>query len=622
MGNMPSEVQEAEAILSEPDALGSVAANAALGDLMLTFHVAGASFPSRTPGARWEATARDGGWQLWRQPVGEGWRGVPVTIVRAGAWHIYLLGELYGSSGQDSVSTALPEIVAGRRTASTLNGHFLLLAWDGETRRWHVWTNRFGTLHAYHATNGRRVAIGTYSFAAAHAASRGQLDWTGLTGFFACGFFLQDRTHFDDMRILRPASHYVFDEDGRLIQQGRYRQWSYQPDEKRSYDDTLAEFADILNNVVPSLTGEDRTVISLSGGLDSRTVLAAASSPADKSTVDHRLWSYSYGYTADSVETRISRELAARRRVPFRSYLIEPYLFARIDHITRSVEGFQDCMQCRQAAVVAELGDNADHLVVGHLGDLWLGGAGLESDGRRTFDEAQVLEHIKHKIKKGGRAWLLKHLCRKHIGDDDPESLIDEMLRQEMSDIRHIEDAEFQVKAFKIEQWVFRWTNTGLRMFQPAAFPRLPFYDTRLADFFCTVPASFMHGRRLQVDYLKRFAPDLAGVAWQVYDANLFRYQHYDSWLLPKRALKKAWRVLAGKRIVERNWERQLLNEAGRRGLEQHLLKPQSSLHELVSPNDVRSLLDDFYAAPFAAGRGYAVSMLLSFAAWLEQSRR
>ena len=30
----------------------------------------------------------------------------------------------------------------------------------------------------------------------------------------------------------------------------------------------------------------------------------------------------------------------------------------------------------------------------------------------------------------------------------------------------------------------FRWTTTSLRMFQAAAFPRLPFYDTRMADFF------------------------------------------------------------------------------------------------------------------------------------------
>ena len=51
-----------------------------------------------------------------------------------------------------------------------------------------------------------------------------------------------------------------------------------------------------------------------------------------------------------------------------------------------------------------------------------------------------------------------------------------------------------------MEQWSARWTTASLRMFQSAAFPRLPFYDTRLADFFATVPTPLVAGRRLQID--------------------------------------------------------------------------------------------------------------------------
>ena len=45
---------------------------------------------------------------------------------------------------------------------------------------------------------------------------------------------------------------------------------------------------------------------------------------------------------------------------------------------------------------------------------------------------------------------------------------------------------------------------------------------------------------------------------------------------------------------------------------------PGSRLHEFVSPDDVRSLLDAFFAAPLEEGRGYTVSMLLTFSSWLE----
>jgi hypothetical protein len=155
-------------------------------------------------------------------------------------------------------------------------------------------------------------------------------------------------------------------------------------------------------------------------------------------------------------------------------------------------------------------------------------------------------------------------------------------------------------------------------MFQPAAFPRLPFYDTRLSEFCCTVPTEYLRGRRLQVDYLRRRAPDLARIAWQATGRNLFQYDRSDLMKLPRRALRKLWRGLTGRPVIQRNWEVQFLSRAGRQGLERFLLRDDLRLHEFVSPAAVRELLDGFYGAPQANKRGYTVSMLLTFSAWLE----
>lgn len=72
------------------------------------------------------------------------------------------------------------------------------------------------------------------------------------------------------------------------------------------------------------------------------------------------------------------------------------------------------------------------------------------------------------------------------------------------------------------------------------------------------------------------------------------------------------------KKIIERNWEVQFLCPSGRAGLERWLLRPGLRLHEFASLKAVRQLLDDFYRAPLENGRGYTVSMLLTFSAWLE----
>jgi hypothetical protein len=253
------------------------------------------------------------------------------------------------------------------------------------------------------------------------------------------------------------------------------------------------------------------------------------------------------------------------------------------------------------------------------MGDLWLDDIGLVDNRSQNLDNDYIFSHALKKVRKNGSTWLLENICLPPLRRENPETLLNQMMEKEMATLQQIEDPDFRVKAFKTDQSVFRWTLASLRMFQPAAFPRLPFYDTRMADFFCTVPSKFLRKRQLQIDFLKRFAPDLAKITWQAYDTDLFKYQHFDSWLLPKRAFKKAWRILMGKQVFERNWEVQFMGTEGRQGLNYWLLRTGLRLHEFVSPQKVGILLDSFYSAPLEQGRGYTVCMLLTFSVWLEK---
>jgi hypothetical protein len=555
-------------------------------------------------------------WHLWSQHINDRWAGYPLVTATEGTWHIWLVGELYDLLEQGlSPEQQIRAIATGRTPATELNGHALLLAWHGETRTWHVWTDRFGTLHGYYATDGSRAALGTFSPAVAAAASTRQLDWEGLIGFCAWGFFPQDRTHYTDMRILRPASHYIFDERGHLLQQERYWQWRYTPDTRRSYSDTLDELDAVLRVILDEQLSGGRVALPISGGLDSRTTVALA----PRSTTDN-LWAYAYGYGADSVETRIAQQIAEVRALPFQRFTVRPYLFANLGTVLACLEGFQDVTQARQASVADDLAAHAEYVIAAHWGDVWFDAMGLVSDG--GLDTAALLEHARHKFEKRGRHWLLSNLCAGKLDGQAPDALLGEILRCELDALSHIDDPDFRIKALKTEQWSFRWTTASLRMYQAGVFPRLPFYDTRITDFFCTVPSAWLRGRQLQIDYLKRFAPDLARITWQTYDANLYRYQYFNTWQLPKRALKKAWRTLTRRQPVVRNWELQFLSAEGRHGLAHWLLRPGLCLHDLVPPRTVHTLVEDFYAEPLVEGRGYTISLLLTLSAWLEQYGR
>jgi hypothetical protein len=191
-------------------------------------------------------------------------------------------------------------------------------------------------------------------------------------------------------------------------------------------------------------------------------------------------------------------------------------------------------------------------------------------------------------------------------------------VQEELSKLESIADYDFRVKAYKTEQWSFRWSLPAIRVFQSAAWPRLVFYDTRMADFFCSVPSEWLCARQMQIDYLKRFAPDLAHIIWQPYRANLYAYRYYNSWLLPRRALEKLWRSLTRQQVTERNWEVQFLCPQGRAGLNAWLLRPGLRLHEYFSPASLSQLLADFQVRSLDKEIGYTLSMLVTFSAWLE----
>lgn len=490
--------------------------------------------------------------------------------------------------------------------AGRLLGRHAVVCRSEDGRVASVWTDLAGSLHVYHLKNGRGAALGT-KFAELARESERKLDWEGLAGFFGLGFFPGDRTYYRDIRILRPASVYEFDGAGRKISERRYWEWFHKPDERRSEADTIAEFGSVLREVLADQTREGRVALPLSGGLDSRTVAACLPEEA-------KPFSYGYGYTENSIEIGIARQVAEAAGLRFRGHVIRPYLFDRLDLVAGATECFQDITQARQADVADWLGEEADFVLAAHWGDVFCDDMGFP---KPEGSEEEVLEHSLKKMLKKGRQWLLEELVRPHLGGD-PEEVIREMMRAELRRIPPFDDPDFRVKVFKTEQWAFRWTLASLRMYEAAAFPRIPFLDPRVVEFFCTVPTRMVRGRRLQIEYLKRHAPRFARIEWQPYEANLYVYKWSPLWKKTVRAWRKLGRVLRGEKPIQRNWEVQFFSPGQWERLEGVLLKNGSPLHEFVAPGKVRALLHGFRTAPDGAN-GYTVSMLLTFAVWLER---
>ncbi len=300
-------------------------------------------------GAR-PARSRDRGPRLSRRRR----RSALVQTRDVAPWSVWLLGELVRYDAlvapADPLGAFVMDLRAGRANAVLLDGHFVIFAWNADTREWHVWTNRFGTVHAYSALGARRSALGTFHPAVSKSVEAKRLDWSALSGFFAMGYFPEDRTHFEEVQILRPASHYVFDVTGLIVREERYWQWEHRPDRAQGFDAALERFGDTFGTVMRERTATGRIAVPISGGFDSRTAVALL--PKDAS----RLWCYSYGYGSDSVETRIAREVAAARALACDAFEVDEYLFARMDDVLAATEGFNDVTQTRQVRVSRRAG--------------------------------------------------------------------------------------------------------------------------------------------------------------------------------------------------------------------------------------------------------------------------
>ena len=146
-----------------------------------------------------------------------------------------------------------------------------------------------------------------------------------------------------------------------------------------------------------------------------------------------------------------------------------------------------------------------------------------------------------------------------------------------------------------------RWRASGCT--RPAPFRG--FRSTTRGSRRCSPPCprDFVKDRRLQIDYLKRFAPDLARVPWQ---------ESRDE-SLPSRALphldasgpgarRRPARPLRPATFRSATGRVQFLSSDGRRALERHLLSERESSTRSSSPRDVRALLDAFFAAPVEEG--------------------
>ncbi|MBK5214588.1 MAG: asparagine synthetase B family protein [Flavobacteriaceae bacterium] len=437
----------------------------------------------------------------------------------------------------------------------------------------------------------------------ANVKGKHELHLEAICVFSAIGFFLDTDTYWRDKIIISPGSESILDDDSYVVSSKKWFQWNYSPREI-SFETSLQEFTELFESIIESQTTGQKVVLPLSGGLDSRTQAVALRNHPHVNT-------YSYSFDGGYNESKIAKKIADTCQFPFQSFTIQRgYLWNVIEELASINECYSEFTHPRQMAFIDTYSEMGDVFSLGHMGDLMFDSFGLP---QLSFEE-EVQKVIKLLIKKGGfelatalwAAWGL---------EGSFEDYFKSRIRALLNEIK-IENTNAKLRAFKTQFSVSRWSSNNLSVFEKVLPVTLPYYDTRMCEFICTIPEKYLSNRQLQIAYIKKNSPDLAKITWHGQKPFNLKNFHYNRapYNIPYRVTDKIIREFngfIGKPHISRNWELQFVGEGNDKHLKKWLF--DSKLMELVPKEIIQRFYDNFKEKD-AVTYSHPVSMLLTLA--------
>jgi len=356
-----------------------------------------------------------------------------------------------------------------------------------------------------------------------------EINYNSISGFIATGFFFGQESYFKNKPAeIHPLQKFL---------------WKYEPKDV-SFLKVVEEFEYVFKTVSEKIFNYDKIIIPLSGGLDSRT---QATFLLGHQNVN--VQSYTYQFNNGIGENKFGKRIAQKANFKFKEYNIaEGYLWSKLDKLAECNKCETEFTHPRQMAVDEKLSDLGDVFFLGHWGDVLFDSVDIDSN---AGEEEQLLV-LKEKIIKKGGFELAESIWKVW---DLPESFskyLDQKLFHYLSKIK-IDHAGARIRAFKSLHWLPRWTLANLCVFEQHHPLILPYCDTRMFDFVCSVPEEFLSGRKIQIEYIKHTAPELAKIPWQpYYPFDLTNYEKFKSisnW--PRRGWKKTKRIYKEKFCIQ-----------------------------------------------------------------------
>jgi asparagine synthase (glutamine-hydrolysing) len=471
-----------------------------------------------------------------------------------------------------------------------LHGFFAAAIWDARNRRLILVNDRFGLKPLYYAELPDKILFGSeIKTILAEPDVPRRLNRTGVAQFFTYGQLLGEDTLLEAVRLLPAAGWLTFKAGRSRCRLERYARLEMPRVEEQSEAGLLERIDAAFQQAVARRTrGTEPLGLSLSGGLDARTILGVLDPQRPVTTVCMGV--------EGSIDHRSAAEMARLAHRPHHAYVLDTAFLSRFeDHLREMVhltdgQYLSQCIIMPTLPLYRELG--IEVLLRGHAGELMhmtkaynfsLDGAAL---GLR---DAAGLEQ-----------WLFRHL-RTYMLDGVSEPLFqaphqdsfDELarasLRECLGESEGIEPLVHRIWHLFVRQRSRRETALSLAKLGSVVETRLPYLDSDVIDALMAAPPGLKLGETIQTHILRRHLPAFLDVI------NANTGAHMGAGRLTRRLATLRMKVLArlgvkGYQPYERlgRWLRRELRAV----VERILLSERCLARGVFNPVAVRSVVD------------------------------
>ena len=507
----------------------------------------------------------------------------------------------------------------GEEFAIKLNGAFIAAIWDHRRRRLILVNDRLGQYPLYYALyNGIfTFASGVRALLADPSLPR-STDKIAIAEFLTFDHILDDRTLIESVRLLPQASLLIYAENQLNIKP--YWNFKY-PD---SYpilteQEYMQKFLSCMEQAVKRQASHDDlpTGILLSGGLDSRFILAYLSDGSQRSPVHAFTWGL-----PDSDDARFAREIAKSLGVQHHFFELKPdWLLSKAQEAVLITDGMGNIVNMHALATLEPEAEYAKVIYKGFLGDAMMG-FGLRYQLWAEYSEADFVS---------GHLQVHKDQGVITFNQAEQETLFSPNFRNEVKNavfdayVAGMHDSGASLLAdqrnyFDFKQRVPRMTIKGVEVVRNRMMVRLPFCDNDLVEFSLTVPPGLRYERRLMKNAFIRTFPQLAQVPVSETGLPMTACAR-DVMIRANRVLR--WRLhsmgLKGISLEERRpyknynlWFRTVLRPM----VEETLLTPRSLERGYYNPNAIQQVVSDHMGGANHAGR---LGALIAIEMWHRQ---